>query len=221
MYEKEYRVTITGASPLIVHQDDVMWADQVNAVRSAIKEKDKANFAAGDDRCPPDGWKGLLYSDGQHVAMSADNLRASIRKAAAKIELKGKETFMRLSQSGILFVEPFYPLLINGGNQITQTQINAITGTFKEQYDAVRKLGFQLFVKRAVVGMNKHVRVRPRFDDWGLLVEFRVVDEQITASVLADIWRIAGQRIGLGDWRPGAPRSPGAYGLYRTELTAI
>lgn len=219
MYEKRYRFELTGLAPMIMHWDNIEWADQIDAERSRIKSDDKANFKAGDDRCPANTWTGYTYNDGKHIALPNDNLRTCIMRGAAKIELKGKETFKKLSQSGILFEEMFIDMFVDG-KQIPFEGVEAIKGTFKQHVDAAKALGFKLLVKRAAIGQAKHVRVRPIFDNWVLKGSFLVVDEQITDKVLKEIWRIAGLQIGLCDWRPGAPRSPGPYGRFSTELTA-
>lgn len=52
--ERYYEFKLIGISPLIMHADDIEWSDTIAEARTQIKEQDKANFAAGDDRVPPD-----------------------------------------------------------------------------------------------------------------------------------------------------------------------
>jgi hypothetical protein len=220
MTEKQYRFELEGLSPLIMHADDVEWADAMEAARSAIKSGDKKNFKGGDDRCPPETWKGSLYVDDKAVALPTENLRACLMKAGAKIELKGKLTYKSLTQSAILF-DDLYAQLECGGKTITRQIIDSIKGTFAEQADAAKKHGFRLLVKRASIGQAKHVRVRPIFEKWKAAGTFTVVDEQITDELLNTLWGKAGLFVGVGDWRPGASRSPGPYGRFKTTLKAI
>ena len=220
MYEQQYKFAIEGITPLLMHWDNIEWADLIEAKRSQIKKEDKKLFKAGDDRCPPSTWKGSVYTDGTHIAIPNDLLRSCLMRGAAKVELKGKETFKRLSQSGIWFEDLFYPLVVNG-KLIKIADVEAIEGVFSEHVAAVKALGFQLLAKRAVIGTNKHVRVRPQFREWATEGILTVVDEQVTFDVLKEIWRIAGLRMGLGDWRPGAPRSPGPYGRFKVELSVV
>lgn len=220
MYEKKYRFAIEGISPLIMHWDNIEWADQMSKERDRIKKDDGANFAAGDDRCPPQTWKGYTYHDGEVLVIPCDNLRATLMKAAVQVIFKKQKTFKELSQSGILFDDAFYPLTF-GGKTIAISAIKKIEGTFAEHAKAVKELGFELFVKRAGVNNKKHVRVRPLFRQWSLGGTFTVVDAQITLEALTNIWGIAGPRVGLCDWRPGSPKSPGPYGRYATELTVM
>ena len=219
MYEKRYEFVLTGISPLIMHWDNIEWGDQIKEERTRIKEQDKKNFEAGDDRCPPHTWKGYTYNDGQFVAMPADNLRATLCKAAAKITLKDRTTYKSLSQSGVLFDAVFAPMYFNG-KQLEWAKVNAIDGTFAEQCRKARELGFRLFPKRAAVGSSKHVRVRPMFEVWGVRGTVTVGDEQVSETTLKRMFEIAGLKVGLCDWRPGAPKSPGPYGRFTSEVKA-
>lgn len=221
---ERYEVSVTGINDLIMHWDNILWADQMEAVRTQMKKDkvDKHLVRGGDDRCPPGSWKGYAYHDGVDLAMPIDNLRAIMLKAGAKIPLPGtsKETFKKLSQSGIHWVDSFATLYVNG-SPIKHADIMAVEGTFAEQVDAVSHLGFELFAKRASVGTAKHLRVRPRFSNWGFSAQFEATDKALTQDVLAELWSIAGVYIGLCDWRPGSPKSPGPFGTFAAELKKV
>lgn len=219
MEQRKYGFTLTGLTPLIMHWDNLEWADQIKAKRTEIKEKDKKNFEAGDDRCPPDTWKGYLYNDGNLVALPTDNLRAALCKAGARITLKRQTTYKALTQSGLLFPDLFLPLSFSG-KTITMKTIGGINGTFAEQCAQARAAGFELFAKRASVGQAKHVRVRPRFLKWSCSGEVLVIDDQISEDTLHQLFEIMGLSIGLCDWRPGSPKSPGPYGKCEASWAA-
>ncbi len=217
---RKYRYECTGISPLIMHWDNIEWADAMAVERTAIKEKDKKSFSAGDDRCPAHTWKGCVYDDGANVALPTDNLRSCLMRAAAQIELKGKKTYKELSQAAILFDDEFAAMLV-AGKALSHQQIDDVRGTFSEQAAAVKALGFRLYAKRAAIGQAKHVRVRPRFDLWSFSGTFTVADEQVTKDILDKIWNIAGLYKGIGDWRPGARQSPGPYGRFTTKIVLL
>lgn len=150
-------------------------------------------------------------------------------KAGTKVTLKNNETFKKAMPSGVLF-EDLYCTFLVGGKSIQIEQINTVKGTYRQQAEAVRKLGFRLLAKRAAVGSAKHVRTRPMFSPagpeggaagWLCSGRFVVVDDRITDEALARIWEIAGLRIGLCDWRPDSPKSPGPYGRFRVELRKV
>lgn len=151
MYQKQYGFRLEGASPLIMHWDNIEWADAMSAERTRIKSDDKANFSAGDDRCPAHTWKGYCYNDGQRIVLPTDNLRSCLLKAGGRIELKGKKTYKELTQCGLLLDEEFLPVR-SGGKEINWNSVLQVAGSFAEHADAVKALGFRLSVKRAAIG---------------------------------------------------------------------
>ncbi len=82
-------------------------------------------------------------------------------------------------------------------------------------------MGFELFVKRAPVGQSKHVRVRPRFNNWKIVGTLVVGMDEISNDVLAKLFELAGNFAGLCDWRPSSPKSPGSFGRFETTLTPV
>jgi hypothetical protein len=91
---------------------------------------------------------------------------------------------------------------------------------FMAHRSIAEKLGFDLFVKRVVIGTSKHVRVRPRFMQWGCAGTITVLDETLTDGVLQNLFSVAGRFVGCGDWRPSS-RSSGRYGCFSASLTRI
>jgi hypothetical protein len=108
-----------------------------------------------------------------------------------------------------------------GGQKIPWKKIEEFRNIekFPEHKAAANKLGFDLMVKRAKIGMAKHVRVRPLFPaGWELHGALVVWDEQITKDALRQILEFSGRYKGLGDWRPGG-RTPGPYGIFEAEIS--
>ena len=208
------RFELTGVMPLIAHQDDVEASDLVKEWQRDPANKNMS--VAGDDRSPPWTWQTYLYSDGEHVTLPAANLMVCIRQAGANLILKKQKTYKEISQSGLLIPTEFLTFTVDG-QQIPMSAIHAMRDdTFKRQAEAVEKLGFRLFVKRAKVGQSKHVRVRPRFDRWSISGTIRILVPEISYDVLVQLFDLAG-RVGLCDWRPGC-KTPGPYGMYESRL---
>jgi hypothetical protein len=91
--------------------------------------------------------------------------------------------------------------------------------TFSEHKKAAQAMGFELLVKRAKIGMSKHIRVRPQFPTgWQARGTLAVWDEQIDERSLASILEYAGQYKGLCDWRPGG-KTPGPYGTFDAKIS--
>jgi hypothetical protein len=219
---RKYEITIIGNTPLLMHWDNIEWADQLEAWKSDPENKQKSR--AGDDRTPAWRWIGSMYHDGVQAAVPSDNLMRCLMEGGAMVPVpgaKGNKTFKSQSQSGMMVNEPYWAVSING-SIVPMAEINKL---MDEEDFAVHKataeaLGFRLFVKRAKVNATKHIRVRPRFDQWQLRGTVSVWDEQITERVLSDILQYGGRYKGLGDWRPGG-RTPGSFGMFDASVRAI
>lgn len=219
---RKYEVTITGKSPLLMHWDNIGWADKMDAWKN--DPSNKKNSKAGDDRTPAWRWVGYAYHDGERLTMPAENIMRSLMEGGAMVPVPGGrsgKTFKSQSQSGLMSMSPDWPLLV-GGATIPTKAVHALmrNDSFDEHKEAVRKLGFELHVKRAKIGTRKHIRVRPMFRDWACQGVLNVTDEQITEQVLRDILSYAGNYKGLGDWRPGS-KTPGAFGMFSAEVRAV
>ncbi len=212
---KTYQIELAGLTPLLMHWDNLD-GQGLLAEWMAIPEN-KKNSKAGDDRTPAWTWKTYVYNDGQNVVMPSDNLRKCMLKAGAKVPTgKGKGTFKAEAVAGVVISDLYLPFFVNG-RPMPIDRIDAIDGTFKQHCEAVKKLGFELFVKRAAIQRAKHVRVRPMFRSWSCRFGVTVVDEQITENILRRIFKVAGRYMGLGDWRPGCP-TPGPFGQFEARI---
>ena len=217
----EMTVVLTGQTGILLHADSIDWADLMEEWKNDPANKKKS--VAGDDRTPPWRWMGCLtYTDPQNgvVAIMAEYIMKCLMGGATQVTTgKGKQSFKSDSQSSILCKEFAYPLLVNG-KPIQMEAINKLKElkTFKEHIAAVSKLGFALFYRRAKVGDSKHIRVRPLFDNWSVTVTLQIFDDRITKTVLGQFFEIAGRTKGLGDWRPGAPKSPGSFGMFKAKV---
>lgn len=220
---RKFAIRIIGSTPLLLHYDNISWSERMKAWASNPANRDKS--LAGDDRTPAYRWAGCLYEDNGILVIPADNIMTVIREGAKRCPLgRGKGTFKSQSQSGIIVDQAAWPILVDG-KTIPFKPIQKIIGdddsTFEQNEALAASLGFTLFVKRAKIGMAKHVRVRPRFDTWESNGTVTVLDDQITDTVVGDIFVLAGMYSGLGDWRPSSPKSPGPFGKFNCEITPV
>ena len=72
--------TLTGLSPLLMHADDVLMADELSHARKTMPKGQKA---AGDDRSPAWSWHTYCYHEGDELVWPSENLMVSLRSAAA------------------------------------------------------------------------------------------------------------------------------------------
>jgi hypothetical protein len=217
---RTYQVTITGKTPLLMHHDNIDWADFMDEWKENPANKKLSK--AGDDRTPAWRWLGCVYHDGKYVSIPQGNLMRSLMEGGAMVPVPGGKngkTFKSQTQSGMMTVEPFWPLLI-GGKPLAWADVEALKdeAKFTEHRKATREMGFELLVKRAKIGMSKHIRVRPQFAaGWQIRGSLAVWDEQIDTKSLQSILEYAGQYKGLGDWRPGG-KTPGPYGTFEAVV---
>jgi hypothetical protein len=214
MKARTYEITIEGQTPLLMHHDNLSWAEAMKTWGS--DPANKKTSVAGDDRSPAWRWIGNLYVESGVVVMPSDNLMTVLREGGKRCPTgKGQSTFKSQSQSGIVVDQSAWPVLVNGAG-IPYDRIKKLIGEtdFAEHEKVCQSLGFELFVKRAKIGMAKHVRVRPRFNTWSISGTMTVLDDQITKDVLQNILTFAGTYSGIGDWRPSSPKSPGSFGKF-------
>lgn len=220
---REVTVRISNATPMLMHADNIDWADKMEAWKNDPNNKGASK--AGDDRTPAWRWIGCLNYDNPQtgiVTIPSEYIMACIMGGATEVPTgKGKKTFKAQSQSGIMSSDFHWPLLVNG-KTISMRDIQALLKVqkFSDQIRNVEDLGFSLLVKRAAVNGQKHIRVRPRFDNWSTAGKLLITDENITDEVLTMIVNIAGRLKGLGDWRPGSPKKPGPWGMFTATVEA-
>lgn len=219
---RTFKVTITGKTPLLMHHDNIEWADDMELWKD--NPDNRKGSKAGDDRSPAWRWLGCVYHDGVRIGIPQANIMKCLMEGGVMVPVPGGKrgkTFKSQTQSGMMSAEPYWPLLINGA-QIKWADVERLMNeeVFANHKAAARALGFELLVKRAAVGTSKHIRVRPQFAaGWQCSGSIAVWDEQITDKALRDIFAFAGQYKGIGDWRPGAPKKPGPYGTFEAKIS--
>jgi len=207
-----------------MHNDNLAFSEKIKAWQK--DPENKVNSVAGDDRTPPWVWIGYLYHDGHHLGVSADNIMTMLREGGAKVLTgKGKETFKKQTQSGIILDQQQFELSPNGKGLVPLDQIKNLIGNmdFNAHIETAESLGFELLVKRAKIGRSKHIRVRPMFREWVLRGSLTVLDAELTGltkEILTTILNQAGALCGLCDWRPSSPSS-GTFGRFQPEIESM
>lgn len=222
-YQTNYAVTITGETDLLFHKDNIIYGAKIKAWQKAPGNKKFS--VAGDDRTPAWSWLSCLYDYAGKVVIDADMVMSTLREGGKKCPAPtGRGSMKSQTQSGILCNELGWPLVLDG-NTISYSDI--ISELSKEALDfevhteTVKRWGFSLDVRRARVGKNKHIRVRPRFPaGWVASGTLSVIDPQIDKDMLITILQTAGDKCGLGDWRPGSP-TPGQFGRFSVSVVKI
>lgn len=63
------------------------------------------------------------------------------------------------------------------------------------------------------------IRHRPEFVDWNCELIIQYDRNQITPDQIVNLINQAGFSTGIGDWRPGAPKSSGIHGMFKVLQT--
>ena len=185
----KFQFTLTGFMPLLMHADDIDGADKLEEWRKSPANKNMSK--PGDDRSPAWTYQTYVYGDGKHVVMPAENIMAALRGAGAQLILKRQKTFKEISQSGLL-IDGEACQFFNAGKQIKLADIEKFHDEpFIKHVENCERLGFKLFKKRSRVGTAKHIRVRPRFDDWQVMGVIHVLKNEITEDILKQLFELA------------------------------
>ncbi len=114
---RTYRVYIEGQTPLLLHNDNIEWADHLKEWRTSPENKKKS--VAGDDRSPAFTWLGSLYEDSGVAIMPSDSLMRCLMEAGAQVPVPGGKhgkTFKSQTQSGMAVRGIGWPLLVKGAS---------------------------------------------------------------------------------------------------------
>lgn len=222
MYSESYNVTLNGVTPLLLHRDNITFSEQVRAWTK--NPANKKISTAGDDRTPAWTWIGYTYEANGLMTIDSDNLMSMLKDGGKKCPAaKGKGSLKAATQSGILVNEIGWPIVGPKGvvkmDKISALASNEVTD-FEKHVSLAESLGFQLFVKRAKIGQSKHVRVRPRFEQWSASGTITVLDETLDKKTLENLLTMAGRYCGICDWRPGSISS-GRFGCFTVDIKGM
>ncbi|WP_257306266.1 hypothetical protein [Geothrix campi] len=221
MKARTYQIALEGQTPLLMHQDNLAFQGFLKKWQTDPANKGKSE--PGDDRTPAFTWLGYAYVENGQFVIPSDNIMTLLREGGVKCPTgKGKGTFKSLTQSGIVVDQASWPLLVNE-KPVPFAPFQALMDEpdFTIHEKAAADHGFQLFSKRAKIGKAKHVRVRPRFDQWAIEGTVTVLDDMITEDALQTILNFAGRYAGLCDWRPSSPDKPGRFGTFTATVKSV
>lgn len=190
---QKFRLTLTGASPLLVH--NARLSDPLDPATKALSRLSSKRKKTEDDHLAmaEAEFMGSLYLD-EHVGpyISGDMVTASLYRGA-KLNKLGEA--------------------VKRGMLIT-TDINPIS--YAGPRDPAEMFRSGAFTHRASVkiGTQRVMRTRPIFRDWAIEVDGLAEESQIELDAIRQIADNAGSFIGIGDWRP-------RFGRFTTHLEQL
>ena len=174
---------IIGESALIPHNGQL--ANPLNQFSRDLKkisgkrDKTEADF----EEMARLEWFGSLYLDNGCPCIPSEVLEATFLSGAKK-KKRGVQ-----AKAG-MFCDKNFPLVYNGSNG-EKPDLQKMWES--EEYR---------FSVPVVVQRSRVIRTRPRFNAWSALVEIHFDDKLLNPGEILDIMKIAGEQVGLCDWRP-------------------
>lgn len=208
---RKFTIKVTGETDLIMHNGrlanpmDPASKELSDATRAYKKNKTDENFYA---QARAEFMGGLYYIESAGTVIGpvwpTDNLHTALKKAGAKVK-RGNASLKNPVAASILWDATDSPLLYAGFGAASPPR-SAEELWKNENYR---------FMKSARVGAAKVQRTRPLFRSWQFEVTGTLDTEILDLADLEAVAKIAGQLIGLGDWRP---ERGGSYGRFRAQV---
>jgi hypothetical protein len=174
-----YRCKITSAVPLLMHNgllaDPLYEFTKMMKAISGKRDKTEADYLELSRL----EWYGSLYIQDGSPCLPAEMIEAMVLEASKK-KKKGVQ-----AKAGIIV--PDHVLLDYPGPR----DVNAMW----ESGDFIHKIGVR-------VQRNKVIRTRPIFREWSATLASHYLPSLLNKSDVSAFMEIAGQVVGLGDWRP-------------------
>lgn len=185
---KTLKVRMEGAGRCIQHNGQL--ADPLNKFTKAIKEisgkrqKTDADF----EQMAKLEFLGGLYLDANGPCWPGDVIEGSVVNGAKKRKEGPK------AKSGLIVTKPS-SLIYDGP---------------RDPEELLKDDNFRC-AALVRIGQSKVVRTRPCFNQWSCVVEVEYEDGIANKSMVVAWFEIAGQQVGVGDWRP-------RYGRFSAKL---
>ena len=171
--------TIRGAAPLLMHNGQL--ANPLNHFTQAMKKitANRGKTEADLEELAHLEWSGGLYLHHQEPCLPGELIEGTL-VGAAKKRRRGKQV-----TAGV-WCEDNFPLQYEGPRAP------------EEIWEDPRfRLTTGVRVKQSRV-----MRTRPRFEKWAADITLIFNDELVNQSEVLELLRIAGEQVGIGDWRP-------------------
>lgn len=213
---RDITVKVTGRTELLMHSSRL-----VNPMDPATKELNAAHAewkrAKTDEAFEAMAraeFIGSMYHNEGEVGStvigpywSTDAFHACLKRAGAKVVKTGRTTFKNFVAAGLLPRGGDENPLTYRSFRIGQPAPRSLDGLWAEP-------GYR-FQRPVRVGAVQVIRTRPVFQNWRFDVPFLLDTEVLDLADLQRVLVIAGQVVGLGDWRP---ERGGRRGRFTAEI---
>jgi len=180
MQELSFR--IVGVSPLLMHNGRLVNpADEYTRKMKEVSSKRKKTDADYEEMARLE-WFGGLYLADKEPCIPGYVFEACLigRGGAARKEKMGKEA------AAALWVIDDFPLEYDGS---------------RDPFELWKDERFRLQIP-VKIGQSRIIRTRPMFKEWAATVSFSFNPQLLDPDVVTRWVTIAGEQVGLMDWRP-------------------
>ena len=196
---KSMTVRLTGKSPLLMHNGRL--ADPLDEYAKALSKVSsiRSKTEADHEEMARLEWEGSLYLDREgRIGIPGINMRSMIvgPGGAARQHKQGKDAAKALR------FDEFYPLSVNGNGSVTDYKALWNDSQYRHRVNVS-------------IGRSTVIRTRPIFEGWAVDVTFYYHPDFADEDDVIHWWRVAGNEVGLGDWRP---QKYGPYGTFDVEV---
>jgi len=207
-------IKVTGRTELLMHNGKL-----ANPMDPATKELNQAyaewkrtkNDEAFEELSRVEFGGSMYYHEADGTVIgpywSTDSFHACLKNAGAKIVKKGRTTFKNFVAAALIPGDTDINPLVYRGSKRGEPVPRKLEDLWEDKY--------YRDIRPARVGSAKVMRTRPVFHDWKFEVPFTLDTEVLDIADLQRILTIAGQIVGLGDWRP---EKGGRRGRFTAEV---
>jgi hypothetical protein len=189
----DFRITLSGTDALLMHNSRL--SNPLDPAAKAVKKLTSKRTKTDDDyeELAHVEWTGGLYYDAEiGPYIPADNVWRALYDGARKHK-KGPRV-----KEGVLIATNVNPLSYRGPRDLN--------GLWADE-------NFRHF-SSAKIGMQRVTRCRPQFRQWKTEADGVLDENVLDLEELRQIAEVAGQLVGIGDWRP-------RYGRFAASITKI
>ena len=212
---RKFSLRLTAVSDLIMHNGRT--ANPIDPATREIEEafrnwKRQKTDEAFYQLARAEFMGSLYYHEQDDVIIGpywpSENLHSALKRAGAKVKA-GRATLKNPIAAALFWESEINPLSY-AGPQPGRPAPRAAA----DLWDCPR----YRYTRAVRVGSSKVMRTRALFAGWGIEVSGRVDTEVLDLADLEAVARVAGQVVGIGDWRP---EKGGTYGRFETSLTDL
>ena len=200
------KIRVEGKVPLLMHSNQM--ANPLNVYSRAIKPltgKRKKTDADHLEISRIEWEAGLYFDDNGNVSIPAEVIEATLRNAARKTK-NGK-----LIEEGVRVEENFCKLEYPNNGYKRKVAPSSSDMVPSKELDKMYEKHCDCRLAKVKGSGGTVLRTRPRFDKWAFEFTLMFDENIISQRTLLEVVGVAGERIGLCDYRP-------RYGLFNSKV---